>query len=161
MPTTNRVQTARFALQMAAFAEKIGQRMRERREELKESDPRWTQDYAARQVRDDLTGAQYARWERGEVMPREDTIEDIAKALGLRVDDLYGPAERASTGRVLGFKEEDAAREIRMEAKLDALLAHHGVDYLAPDNALRRAEDAPRTLASKRQAEPRRKRQRK
>jgi DNA-binding XRE family transcriptional regulator len=159
MPTTNRVQTARFALQMAAFAEKIGQRMRERREELKESDPRWTQDYAARQVRDDLTGAQYARWERGEVMPREDTIEDIATALGLRVEDLYGA--EGSAGAHLGFREEDVAREIRMEAKLDALLAHHGVDYLDPDNALRRAEDAPRTLASKRPAEPRRKRQRK
>jgi hypothetical protein len=92
-------------------------------------------------------------------MPREDTIEDIATALGLRVEDLYGA--EGSAGAHLGFREEDVAREIRMEAKLDALLAHHGVDYLDPDNALRRAEDAPRTLASKRPAEPRRKRQRK
>jgi transcriptional regulator with XRE-family HTH domain len=93
MTTTERVQRARFSLQMAEFATKIGRRIRDLRLQRKDQDPRWTQDYAARQVRDDLTGAQYARWERGEVMPREETLERIAEMFGVQVESLYGGRE--------------------------------------------------------------------
>ena len=166
MPTTNRVQRARFALQMAEFAKKLGARMRERREELKRDDPRWTQDYAARQVRDDLTGAQYARWERGEVMPREDTIKEIARVLGLTMDDLYSTQKSRPQPEATAdsYHVEDVARWMRMESKLDAILAHLGVDYLdelAPQRAsdVREAETAAEIAkaAPGAPAEPRRK----
>lgn len=141
MPTTTRVQRARFAVQMAEFAQKLGARMRQRREELKETDPRWTQDFAARQVRSDLTGAQYARWERGQVMPREDTIKKIAKVLGLTMDDLYSTQKsrpQPEAADADSWHVEDVARWLRMESKLDAILNHLGVDYLdelAPQTA--------------------------
>lgn len=83
------MQRARFALQMAEFAEKLGRRMKRRRKELQARDPRWTQEYVARRIRDDLGGAQYARWERGEHVPREETIPLIAAALEMEVEELY------------------------------------------------------------------------
>lgn len=97
MPTTDRVQRATVALQMAEFATNVGRRLKQLREERKARDPRWTQDYAARQIREDLTGAQYARWERGEVLPREETIERTLKAAEFLI--LWRSVFGSSSGR--------------------------------------------------------------
>jgi transcriptional regulator with XRE-family HTH domain len=144
MPTTNRVQSIRFALQMAEFATKIGSRIRDLRLARKETDPRWTQDYAARQIRDDLTGAQYARWERGEVMPREDTLKRIADVFDVEIESLYAGTDlAASNGNgskkdELPYKAVDVQRSIEMNAKLDALLEHFGIEWMTPEAATKR-----------------------
>jgi transcriptional regulator with XRE-family HTH domain len=118
--TTERVQRARFSLQMAEFATNIGRRIRDLRLKRKDEDPRWTQDFAARQVRADLTGAQYARWERGEVMPREETLERIAEIFGVPVESLYGgtgvaPAPVSPTDELLATLQT-------LDRKVDQLL---------------------------------------
>jgi transcriptional regulator with XRE-family HTH domain len=97
MPTTDRVQRATVALQMAEFATNVGRRLKQLREERKARDPRWTQDYAARQIREDLTGAQYARWERGEVLPREETIERLAEVFDVPVASFYSGEPQGKT----------------------------------------------------------------
>lgn len=93
MPTTTRAQRARFAAQMAEITEKIGGRIRQLREARKANDPRWTQDYLARQLPGTRTGTEVSRWERGEVKPRDETLEQIADVLDVGVAELYaGPA---------------------------------------------------------------------
>lgn len=92
MPTTNRVALLRFALQMAELKKMIGGRMRELRLERQKLDPKWTQDFVARQIEPMLTGTQVSRWERGETKPGDDRLEKIAEVFTTTVSDLYaGP----------------------------------------------------------------------
>jgi transcriptional regulator with XRE-family HTH domain len=112
MLTTDRVQRATVALQMAEFATKVGRQLRQLREERKAHDPRWTQDYTARQVRDDLTGAQYARWERGEVLPREETLERLAEVFGVGVETFYIGQRKTDTPDVVGILNGGSSREL-------------------------------------------------
>lgn len=121
MPTTNRVAVLRFELQMAEIRERIGGRIRELREERKREDPRWTQDYLARQIDPLLTGSQISRYERGEIRPEDDRLEKIAEILGTDVPDLFkGPIadrqEKKATPDVLG-KLNGAVNQLdRLEA---------------------------------------------
>lgn len=108
---------------MAEVSTKMGERIKALRLQRKESDPRWTQDYAARQVRDDLTGTQFARWERGEVMPREETVELIAEVFGIPPEELYA-------GEPVEVTEEIASQDQldRIEGMLQAVIIHLGID---------------------------------
>jgi transcriptional regulator with XRE-family HTH domain len=130
LPTTDRVQRATFALQMADFAARVGARMRELRLARKAEDPRWTQDYAARLVRDDLTGAQYARWERGEVLPHEDTVERIAEVFGVEMESFYAGPHAVETpdliGQLNGDGPEIEERLARIEGRQAELLVAVG-----------------------------------
>lgn len=77
---------------MAEITERIGGRIRQLREERKATDPRWTQDHLARQLPGNRTGTEVSRWERGEVKPRDETLEQIAEVLDVDVAELYaGP----------------------------------------------------------------------
>lgn len=97
--TTDRVALLRFQAQMADTARKVGARIRELRLERLAADPRWTQDYLARQVEEHMNGTQMSRYERGENMPGEKRLERIAEVLETQVADLYaGPmSERDET----------------------------------------------------------------
>lgn len=78
---------------MAEITERIGGRIRELREALKAEDPRWTQDYVARQLPGTRTGSEVSRWERGEVKPRDETLEQLAELFGVDAASLFaGPA---------------------------------------------------------------------
>jgi transcriptional regulator with XRE-family HTH domain len=93
-PTTDRVALLRFQAQMADMSRKVGARIRELREERRVKDPRWTQDYLARQVEEHMSGTQMSRYERGENMPGEKRLARIAEILETDVADLYaGPMD--------------------------------------------------------------------
>jgi transcriptional regulator with XRE-family HTH domain len=132
LPTTNRVERLRFEAQVAEIAHRIGARIAELRKEKQLQDPKWTQDYLARQVDPDLTSSQVSRYERGEVKPHDDRLEKIAEVLGTDLGDLYaGPmSARRKTeapdvlsalngGGLNGRRDEALAR---IEEKLDEIL---------------------------------------
>lgn len=122
MLTTDRVQRATVALQMAEFATNVGRRLKQLREERKAQDPRWTQDFTARQIRDDLTGAQYARWERGEVLPRKDTLDRIAEVFEVPAETFYfGEERKGETPDLMeSFSQSDLERLKNAIADLQA-----------------------------------------
>lgn len=128
MPTTNRVALLRFELQMSELKQRIGARIRELREERKARDPRWTQDFLARQIDPLLTGAQISRYERGGIKPEDDRLQKIAEILGTDVADLYRgkladrkPPPTKSPLDVLSGSDEQ--QEVADDEKLDVLLA--------------------------------------
>lgn len=136
MPTTTRADRARFAAQMAEITERIGGRIKQLREERKADDPRWTQDFLARQLSGHRTGSEVSRWERGEVKPREETLEEIARVLRVDVADLYsGPVEPPESPldalRPVSQSELDDRLEW-IESALQALLAERGLEHDAP-----------------------------
>lgn len=124
-PTTDRVALLRLQAQMADLSRKVGARIKELREERKLTDPRWTQDYLARQVEEHLNGTQMSRYERGETMPSEKRLERIAKLLGTDVSDLYaGPLaerEEAEPGGDLMGSLSEATGESALTEAVDGL----------------------------------------
>lgn len=127
VPTTNRVELLRLAVQMAELKARIGGRMRELREERKENDPKWTQDYVARLVEPMLSGTQMSRWERGENRPEDDRLERIAEIYETSVADLYaGPvADRKPKGQT-----PDVLRQLDGAANGELAALREAVDEL-------------------------------
>lgn len=96
-----------------------------------------------------------------------DNAQKVAELFGVDVDWLWRGEAQSSTGPVLGYKVEDVVRAERMEAKLDALLAHFKVEWLEPDDAmpgstaaLRAAEEAAAKVAPKKPAQSRKRQRR-
>lgn len=113
---------------MSELKQRIGARIRELREERKARDPRWTQDFLAREIDPLLTGAQISRYERGEIKPEDNRLQKIAEILGTDVADLYrGPlADRKpppAKSPLDVLSESDGQQEVDDDRKLDALLA--------------------------------------
>ena len=97
-------------------------------------------------------GKDISRYETGRHRPGPDTLAAIADALGVSVGDLYatpntnGPVpDPFAKGGELPYKVVDVERAIRMEAKLDALLKHFGLEYLTPEAATRPKKGKKRT----------------
>ena len=103
MASTRRVDLLRFQLQVAQLKTNIGGRIQELRVERKRRDPKWTQDYLAREIDPKLTGTQVSRWERGEVRPSDRRLERLAEIFNVTVADLLaGPLDgRAPTSTSL------------------------------------------------------------
>lgn len=90
MPTTNRVAARRFELMAAEYLQRLGARIRERRDEKG-----LTQAGLARLLPGTTDGAQVSRWERGLHRPSDDTLEHIADVLDVTMDYfLAAPAQK-------------------------------------------------------------------
>jgi len=115
------------------MARKVGARIGELRERKKLSDPRWTQDYLARQVAQHLSGTQMSRYERGENMPGEKRLERIAEVLETTVSDLYaGPEiERVTAGGTDLMGELSEAEEAPSLKRVEDQIAALRVELLA------------------------------
>jgi transcriptional regulator with XRE-family HTH domain len=101
---------------MADYAEDVGRRIREARENNR---PDLSQEDLAHEL--GVTGKTVGRWERGESQPRGRQWEPLAKLLQVEVGDLRGqpPAVPA----------EDVTETLaRIESKLDRLMAVIGLD---------------------------------
>lgn len=86
-PQLGREGRLRFALQVAEQAKRVGGRIAELRREKK-----WSKAELARQLPGVSSGNDIRRWERGDHLPRADTLDAIAGALETNVADLYsGP----------------------------------------------------------------------
>lgn len=113
-------------------ADQIGRLIKSKREQLKETDPRWTQAHLADEVNaitgGKLQGADISRWEAGRHRPAEDNINAVVLVLGLNVLDFYAIAEESQLDRI--------------ERKLDELL-----DEQLPVTPQRRAAAAARGAA--------------
>lgn len=89
--SANREARARFALQMAEQAAKVGARIAELRTQRG-----WSRPELARRLPGVSTGNDVYRWEGGQHMPRADTLEAIAEVFDVTVADLHsGPSEDA------------------------------------------------------------------
>lgn len=126
MPTTNRARVLRFQAQMAEMAERVGARMRQRREEL-----RLTQAELALRIEGKTTGDQVSRWERGKHQPND--LGPIARALEVDVAYFYVPPAAANGNNDNGdagptpdpFNAPDALTERldRIERRLNEIYA--------------------------------------
>lgn len=101
--------------------QEIGERIKELRENSAETN-RSIADYC------DVGERSVAAWVAGEGIAYENA-QKVAELFKVDVDYIWRGGT-SSSGAVLGFREEDVARSIRTEAKLDAVLQHLGVDYL-------------------------------
>jgi transcriptional regulator with XRE-family HTH domain len=132
---------------MAEEAEKIGERMRERRTELG-----LTQRECGERMPGSVQASEWSRWERG--LHRSEQLDDVASALETTVADLVaGPlAERTEPegndllGR-LGGKKKDADALSRIESALEDLAVgqaelHEKLDGLIAAQAPARKQGA-------------------
>lgn len=116
---------------MAEINERIGGRIRELRTEAG-----WTQEKLARQLSGNRTGSEVSRWERGEVKPRDETVEEIADVFRTDVASFYAvprdeKAEAASPLDALSGPASTAELAERLEwieSALVALLAERGLE---------------------------------
>lgn len=104
----------------AEHVERIGRRIRERREEIGLS-----QGDVARELPGKVDGNQVSRWERGLHRPQDETLEQLGRVL--RVDPAYfmsdGPSRSASaSAQELGDDEQQQQLD-RIEAKLERVLS--------------------------------------
>lgn len=122
-PRRGRTERAAFALQMAEQAERVGGRISELRQERG-----WSKAEMARRMEGLTSGNDVSRWEKGQHLPRSDTLEAIASLLDTTVADLYaGPiAQRESAGPtpdLLGALDGDTAEQLAaIRADLKELL---------------------------------------
>lgn len=102
--STRRAEVLRLALVAQLHAERIGKRIKQRREALKAEDPKWTQAYVADEVnaltdRDTkYTGSDVSRWEGGRHRPADATLDALAEVLGVEATYFHA-AERSEEKR--------------------------------------------------------------
>lgn len=87
MTRTNRVERRRFELVAAEFLERMGNRMRERRDQLGLS-----RAEVARRMPGKVNENQIYRWEKGLHQPNSDTLQALANVLDCDVSQFMGPA---------------------------------------------------------------------
>lgn len=115
---TSRAQTLTFAAMAAEYLERMGARMRQRREELELS-----RDEVARRMAGKTNGNAIYRWERGEHRPQDDTLEELAKALEVTVAYFFVDEPEPGTGDLMGALSPGGASQLdQIEQKLDHLL---------------------------------------
>lgn len=127
MPTTNTARRRRFQLMAAEMAERVGIRMRTRREELG-----LTQAQLAALIEGKAEGAQVSRWERGKHQPQD--LAPIARALEVDLSYFYAPepdkndtpspfASSAAPGAL-----DETLREIREQNTIILDAIHHSAE---------------------------------
>lgn len=128
----------RLQLMAAEHVEKIGARIRQRREELGMS-----RDDLAREMPGKTNGNAIYRWEKGLHEARPDALEAVAQALNVDVAYFYVDQPKGPTPDVLDLAvphPNGDDRLQRIERKLDHLLRAIGLD--AEDADLNSAVDA-------------------
>jgi transcriptional regulator with XRE-family HTH domain len=152
MPTPAKLEKAR----------EIGERIRTSREGLG-----WTQDQLARRTNNgSITGNAISRWERGAVLPRTQSLEQLAEAMGLAPGYLIfgsgGQPVATAADPALGRIEErlaaidDSLRRIVEMASGDgatpafAALAAQTLSALAESHRDTKRESRPRSRAGSR-----------
>jgi transcriptional regulator with XRE-family HTH domain len=128
MTQTGASERLRLQLMAAEHVERIGQRIRERREELGLS-----RDDLARKMPGKTNGNAIYRWERGRHEARPDALEALADALDVPVayffvdepDRAVTPDPFSGNGR---SEPSDTDRLDRMEHKLDRIIEAMGLD---------------------------------
>jgi transcriptional regulator with XRE-family HTH domain len=123
---------------MAEQAERVGGRISELRQERG-----WSKAEMARRMEGLTSGNDVSRWEKGQHLPRSDTLEAIASLLDTTVADLYaGPAaerdDRGATPDLLSTLNGDPTERLarieevleRMEARqVEALAIVAGIQH--------------------------------
>ena len=100
----------------AAYLKRVGERIRERRDELGLS-----QRELAEQLPGKADGNQVSKWERGLHRPSDDTLEHIAKILSVDVAYFLAATPEPGTGDLLAAFDGETQLD-RIERKLDALI---------------------------------------
>lgn len=120
--SAHRAARARFALQMAQQAKKVGDRIAYERDQKG-----WSKAEMARQMPGTVSGNDVYRWESGKHMPRSDTLDAIADLFGISQADLHAGAPDEDYGASGGGGDKRGATQLdRIEAKLDLILKHLG-----------------------------------
>jgi transcriptional regulator with XRE-family HTH domain len=102
MMETSPALRLRFQAVAAEFLERMGARMRERREELDLS-----MAEVARRMPGKVSENQVYRWELGKHQPKPDTLEALAKVLKTDVAALMAPApDKSVTPELFGTEDE-------------------------------------------------------
>lgn len=132
---------------------RMGSRMRERREELG-----MTQRQLADLVGGATDGNQVSKWERGANRPTDPTLEKLAGALQVEVSYFHTSPPANGTGDLMNAFSGEEPQLDRIEAKLDAIVAHFGLTIPTPSEvadafeaaAPQRAASPPRSATSRR-----------
>lgn len=99
---------------MASYQERVAARIKAERKSRGLS-----REEAARQA--GISFRQYQRWETGQSEPRDSNLRQLAEAWSVTVESLRPPDPE--------HEEQDVRDQLdRLEAKIDALLAHAGLD---------------------------------
>lgn len=108
----------------AEHVERIGARIRKRREELGLSRRRLIERMEGVATENDLY-----RWERGQHRPKDDTLETLARALEVDAAYFLAPEPEPGTADVIPLMRPGnfQAQLDRVEAKLDAIRDHLGI----------------------------------
>lgn len=141
MLTTKDAQAVRLELMAREYVQRIGARMRERREELGLS-----QREVADQMPGAVTGNDISRWERGEHKPGDERLEKLAEIL------------QTSVAYFLTDKRESATPDLsnapsqldRIEAAQESLTVEVAAIRVELATALTLLEELTRSLAQKR-----------
>ncbi|MDE2103204.1 MAG: helix-turn-helix transcriptional regulator [Patescibacteria group bacterium] len=117
MMGTSEAQRLRFALVAAEFLERMGDRLRERREEMGLS-----RGEVARRMSGKVNENQIYRWENGKHQPNPDTLEELARVLEREVSYFMTPALRPSAE--LGGTPEPSLQEMAQQlGNIEALVS--------------------------------------
>lgn len=120
MTTTRDVERLRFAWMARAHVQRIGERIRQRRDELG-----LTQRELARAMPGATDSQRVSTWERGIHKPHPDHLEALAKVLDVDVAYFYGDTPAPGTADLMGalVQQEKGDQLDRLEKKVDALLS--------------------------------------
>jgi transcriptional regulator with XRE-family HTH domain len=128
----------RFEKQMADYLVEVGRRLHDAR--IQNRPDLTSHEKAAHELQAThgvvVSGKQYGRWERGESEPRTDKREAIAAMLRVDVTDIWGLPPIAP-------EVELRAQLDRLEARLDAIAKHLGIDHAEVRDALSRLAEGP------------------
>ena len=117
MPRTNDLARRRFELMAAEYLARMGERIRLKREERG-----LTQDDLAREMPGKVTGQRISLWERGMNRPRDDSLEALARILGVSVSYFMAPEpDKSETPDLSLVKPDDDDRLGRIEKRLEQL----------------------------------------
>lgn len=109
VPKTNRAEALRFQLVAAEYLERLGERIRERREEL-----RLTREEVARAMPGKTSGNQVYRWEKGLHQPGPENLQALAGVLRVEVSYFLVAAPAAGTPDLMGaLADDEMIRDIR------------------------------------------------
>jgi transcriptional regulator with XRE-family HTH domain len=136
MTKTKSLAARRFELMAAEYLERMGARIRDRREELG-----LTQDDVARRMPGKITHNRISLWERGKNRPRDDALESLAGVLGVPVSYfMMSEPDKTKTPDLAGVMAPDESRSQldAIERKLDMILAALAL-IPAPDEDARKS----------------------
>jgi transcriptional regulator with XRE-family HTH domain len=122
---TSVVKRRRLLLVAAEHVERIGMRIRTRREELKLS-----RRALAKQMLGVVTENDLYRWERGQHRPGDDKLEALAVALEVDVSYFMMPEPLPGTPDLMESLNGSGPLD-QINAKLDAIIAHFEIDIPA------------------------------